>query len=37
MTVQHRRVLWFFAIYGFSLTGFAALALLVRMLLRWIL
>jgi hypothetical protein len=36
MTIRNNRILWFFAIYSFSLTGFAVFALLMRTLLRWI-
>ena len=34
MTIRQNRILWFVAIYGFSLTAFAVLAFLTRMLLR---
>jgi hypothetical protein len=37
VTIRHHRILWFVAIYSFSLTAFALLALLMRTLLRWIL
>ena len=36
MTIRHHRILWFFVIYGLSLAGFAGMALLIRVLLRWI-
>jgi hypothetical protein len=36
MTSRRHRILWFFAIYGLSLSSFAALAMLIRLLLRWI-
>ncbi len=34
MTIRQNRILWFGAIYGFSLAAFAVLAFLTRMLLR---
>jgi hypothetical protein len=34
MTIRQNRILWFVAIYGFSLAAFAVLACLTRMLLR---
>ena len=36
MTIRRHRILWFFAVYGFSLIVFAVLMLLVRVLLRCI-
>jgi len=36
MTIRHHRILWFFGIYGFSLAIFAALTILIRMLVRYI-
>ncbi len=36
VTTRKRRLLWFFAIYGLSLCTFALLAVLTRVLLRWI-
>ena len=36
MTIRNHRILWFLAIYGLSLAGYAAIALLIRVLLRWI-
>ena len=35
VTTRKRRLLWFFAIYGLSLSTFATLAMLTRVLLRW--
>jgi Tfp pilus assembly protein PilN len=35
MTIRHHRILWFLAIYCLSLAGFAGVALLTRMFLRW--
>jgi hypothetical protein len=35
MTIRKRQVLWFFVIYGLSLSTFALLAMLTRVLLRW--
>ena len=34
MTIRQNRILWFVAIYGFSLAAFAVLAFLTHMLLR---
>jgi hypothetical protein len=35
MTTRKRRLLWFFAIYGLSLSTFALLVMFTRVLLRW--
>ena len=35
VTTRKRRFLWFFAIYGLSLTTFALLTMFIRVLLRW--
>ena len=35
VTTRKRRLLWFFAIYGLSLSAFALLVMLTRVLLRW--
>lgn len=35
MTTRKRQFLWFFAIYGLSLSAFAFLVMLTRVLLRW--
>jgi hypothetical protein len=37
MSIRQHRILWFVAIYSFSLAAFALLALLTRMLLRGLL
>jgi hypothetical protein len=34
MTIRQNRILWFVAIYSFSLAAFAVLAFLTRMVLR---
>ena len=36
MTSRRNRILWFLVIYSLYLSSFAALATLMRMLLRWI-
>jgi hypothetical protein len=36
VTTPKRRLLWFFAIYGLSLSTFALMAMFTRVLLRWI-
>jgi hypothetical protein len=35
VTTRKRRLLWFFAIYGLSLSTFAVLVMLTRLLLQW--
>jgi hypothetical protein len=35
VTTRKRRLLWFFAIYGLSLSTFALLVMFTRALLRW--
>jgi len=35
VTTRKRRFLWFLAIYGLSLSTFALLVMLTRLLLRW--
>jgi hypothetical protein len=35
VTTRKRQLLWFFAIYGLSLSIFALLVMLTRVLLRW--
>lgn len=35
VTTRKRQLLWFFAIYGLSVSTFALLVMLTRVLLRW--